>query len=91
MLVVSVRRERACSPFAYPALITSWACLAWCWQLTDMEARIASCKDAFSSEVILMNQQLEEEWETGRRDKEERRKITKKVSGGMKAGFVNVN
>lgn len=47
-----------------------------------MEAKIASCKDAFGKEVVLMNQQLEEEWETGRRDKEERRKITKKVSSG---------
>ena len=37
------------------------------------------CKDVFGSEVALMSQQLEEELETGRRDKEERRKQTKKV------------
>lgn len=45
-----------------------------------MEATINSCKEAFSKEVALLNLQLEEEWETGRRDKEERRKITKKAS-----------
>lgn len=44
-----------------------------------MEATIKSCKDTFANEVALLNRQLEEEWETGRRDKEERRKITKKV------------
>eukprot|EP00752_Nemacystus_decipiens_P013317 g11795.t2 len=48
--------------------------------LRDMEAKIASCNEAFSDELVLMNQQLEEEWETGRRDKEERRKITKKAA-----------
>lgn len=46
-----------------------------------MEAKIAGCKDAFNEEMDLLNSQLEEEWETGRRDKEERRKITKKASG----------
>lgn len=46
-----------------------------------MEAKIAGCKDAFNEEMALLNSQLEEEWETGRRDKEERRKITKKASG----------
>lgn len=64
-----------------------------------MEAKITGCKDALSSEVVLMNQQLEEELETGRRDKEERRKLTKKVvvsvglSGGMRqhSGSVNAN
>ncbi|CAM9614464.1 unnamed protein product, partial [Ectocarpus sp. 12 AP-2014] len=49
--------------------------------LKDMEAKIAGCKDAFNEEIALLNSQLEEEWETGRRDKEERRKITKKASG----------
>ncbi|CAM9388248.1 unnamed protein product, partial [Ectocarpus sp. 13 AM-2016] len=47
--------------------------------LKDMEAKIAGCKDAFNEEIALLNSQLEEEWETGRRDKEERRKITKKA------------
>lgn len=62
-------------------------------KLRDMEAKIASCKDAFSNEVVLLNQQLEEEWETGRRDKEERRKVTKKVRlcSGRSTGFVNVS
>lgn len=46
-----------------------------------MEAQITDCKDTFNVEVSLLNTQLEEEWETGRRDKEERRKITKKVGG----------
>lgn len=44
-----------------------------------MEAKITGCKDAFHVEVALLSTQLEEEWETGRRDKEERRKTTKKV------------
>lgn len=48
-------------------------------QLKDMEAKIVGCKEAFSKEVALLKSQLEEEWEAGRRDKEERRKITKKV------------
>ncbi|CAN0156276.1 unnamed protein product, partial [Ectocarpus sp. 12 AP-2014] len=47
--------------------------------LKDMEAKIAGCKDAFNEDIALLNSQLEEEWETGRRDKEERRKITKKA------------
>ncbi|CAM9615931.1 unnamed protein product, partial [Ectocarpus sp. 4 AP-2014] len=47
--------------------------------LKDMEAKIAGCKDAFNEEIALLNSQLEEEWETGRQDKEERRKITKKA------------
>ncbi|CAN0050906.1 unnamed protein product, partial [Ectocarpus fasciculatus] len=47
--------------------------------LKDMEAKVAGCKDAFNEEMALLNSQLEEEWETGRRDKEERRKITKKA------------
>eukprot|EP00903_Cladosiphon_okamuranus_P020041 g18408.t1 len=48
--------------------------------LRDMEAKIAGFKDALSSEVVLMNQQLEEELEMGRRDKAERRKLTKKAA-----------
>lgn len=47
-----------------------------------MEAKIVGCKEAFSKEVALLKSQLEDEWEAGRRDKEERRKITKKVGGG---------
>ncbi|CAM9499246.1 unnamed protein product [Scytosiphon promiscuus] len=49
-------------------------------KLKDMEAKIAGCKDALNVEVALLNSQLEEEWETGRRDKEERRKVTKKAA-----------
>ncbi|CAM9962843.1 unnamed protein product, partial [Ectocarpus sp. 8 AP-2014] len=47
--------------------------------LKDMEAKIDGCKDAFNEEMALLNSQLEEECETGRRDQEERRKITKKA------------
>ncbi|CAM9197469.1 unnamed protein product [Hapterophycus canaliculatus] len=49
-------------------------------RLKEMEGKITGCKDAFNIEVTLLNNQLEEEWETGRRDKEERRKITKKAA-----------
>lgn len=56
---------------------------SWCFcsisQLRDLEARLAGCKEASRKEVALLNLQIEQEWETGRKDKEERIKITRKV------------